>query len=83
MPSWKQIRDAQRVASVADAASRFRDKQLAERRRAPANVFISYSSRDRDVARSLCSSLAEKKIDFFLDEKVVVAGAVLPTLLED
>ena len=82
MRSSEEISQFQRAAQMAEAAERFREEQEAERRRPPANVFISYSSRDREKARLLCRKLDEAGIAYFLDEKEMKPGEEIPSVLE-
>jgi len=83
MPSWKEISQYQRTAQIAEAAKRFREEQEAERRRPPADVFISYSSQDREKARLLSTKLAEAEVAHFLDEKEMKPGEEIPSVLEE
>jgi hypothetical protein len=57
MPSWKEITNYQHTAQIAQAAESFRNEQETERQRSPADVFVSYSSRDRQKALLLCTEL--------------------------
>ena len=52
----------------------FRTEQLAERKRPPADVFVSYSSPDREQARAICMKLDKAKVAYFLDEKEMKPG---------
>jgi hypothetical protein len=83
MASWKDIINYQRTAQVAQAAESFREEQEAERQRSPADVFISYSSRDRQKALLLCTKLEEAGVAYFLDEKEIKPGDELPPTLEE
>jgi hypothetical protein len=83
MASWKEIRNYQMTAQIAQAADEFRREQENERRRPPADVFISYSSLDREAARQLSRRLTEAGVDYFLDEKDIRAGDELSSRLEE
>jgi len=60
----------------------FRVKQCAERERPPADVFVSYSKRDEEKARSICRKLKEAGIVYFVDEKDIEPGADLYEKIE-
>lgn len=55
----------------------FRVKHFTERKRPPADVFVSYSTRDQQQARSICTKLTENGIGYFVDEKHIEPGADL------
>ena len=67
---------------VAEGKARFYTEQSAERKRSPADVFVSYSSRDREEARSVCKKLKRAGIAYFLDEKDIEPGTVLSAKLQ-
>jgi len=83
MASWKDIVNHQRTVQIAKAAESFREEQEAERQRSPADVFISYSSRDRQKALLLSTKLEEAGVSYFLDEKEIKPGDELPSTLEE
>lgn len=60
----------------------FRVKHFAERERPPADVFVSYSTRDQLQAQSICTKLKENGIVYFVDEKDIEPGADLYESIE-
>lgn len=61
----------------------FRKRHFAERARPPADVFISYSSLDRENARTFCAELRRHGIAYFLDEKDLSPGDRLSQRLKE
>lgn len=83
MASWKDISKHQYIADIAESARTFRQQQEAERRRQPADVFISYSSPDRLAARQMAERLAAAGVTYFLDEKAMKPGDEIQSVLEE
>jgi hypothetical protein len=83
MSSWKDIRKYQQMSQIAQAADNFRQEQETNRLRSPADVFVSYSSPDRDTAHLLSRRLEEEGVAFFLDQKEIRSGDELSSRLEE